>query len=240
MREVFVLDADSIDPVPDAARQPSAAAFRAGRSLAVCLVAAGFALVHSAAAAQVRGMPIFFEPAYPYDARAGIDIGHGGETDGFTMVAGASVHFAPGNCRRFSLAGSGGFWNPPGPTSARFTGAAGVQVLINPCPSPLHVSAITFRLITGLGIVDGEESAAWSAPVGIGAGWKLAVPIAHLEPWIVPHMVYRESLGNGDSRWTTSLSLGFNVGVGELLGLRIGTQCCIGGLAAAYGLSLWF
>ncbi|MGH7503950.1 MAG: hypothetical protein ACREL7_19645 [Longimicrobiales bacterium] len=192
------------------------------------------------AGAQVRGMPVFFEPTYPYDARAGVDLGHGGETGGLTLVAGGSIHFAPGNCNRFSVAGAAGFWNPPGPADARLTTGFGAQLLLNPCPDPLTVSAITFRFVTGAGLVRHEDEVAWSAPIGIAAGWKLPIPIIHLEPWIVPHALYRERIATGRGVWVGALSAGVNLGIGELFGLRAGVQCCAGGVAGGYGLSLWF
>jgi hypothetical protein len=188
---------------------------------------------------QVRGQPIFFEPTYPYDARIGLDLGHGGELDGLTLVAGGSMQFAPGNCNRFSVSGATGLWNPEGPAEARLTAGVGAQVLMNPCPDPLSVSSITFRIVTGAGVVHGEESNLWSVPVGIGAGWKLPIPIAHLEPWIVPHALWRQRAAK-DNVWTGGLSAGFNLGIGEIFGLRAGAQCCVGGVAGGYGLSFWF
>jgi hypothetical protein len=193
----------------------------------------------SGATGQTRGMPIFFEPTYVYDARIGLDFGHGGELDGVTLVTGGSKQFAPGNCNRFSVSGATGLWNPEGPAEAQLTAGLGAQLLLNPCPEPTSVASITFRFVTGANIIHGDESNSWSVPVGIGAGWKLPIAVAHLEPWIVPHAIWRQRTIN-DAVWTGGLSVGFNVGIGELFGLRAGAQCCVGGMAGGYGLSFWF
>lgn len=228
---------DSVVPKPrHTESDPYRTARRALVGCAVVMLSIGFAVP---VRGQVRGLPIFFEPTYPYDARVGLDFGHGGELDGLTLVAGGSLQFAPGNCNRFSISGSTGLWNPEGPEEARLTAGFGGQLLLNPCDDPLSVSAITFRLVTGGGIIRYEGSNAWSVPIGVGAGWKLPIPIAHLEPWIVPHALWRERQAGGGV-WTGALSLGFNLGVGELFGLRAGAQCCAGGVAGAYGLSFWF
>jgi len=213
-----------------------------------------FAAIHAltplALDAQVRGQPVWFEPAYAYDARAGIDAGHFGETDGSTITAGGSWQIWAGNCRRFSVAAAGGVVNPGGPAGARFTGGAGVQTLLNACPSPLSVSPVTFRFVTGAGLVRGDGASAWSVPIGIGLGWKLPFPVVQIEPWVVPHALYREPLrgaasgagGAGERRgsWTGAISAGFTFGLGEMGGVRVAGTCCRGGVGLGYGLSLWF
>ena len=223
------------------------------RAIAVfILVSAIHTAMPRALPAQVRGQPVWFEPAYAYDARAGIDAGHFGETDGSTITAGGSWQIWAGNCRRFSISAAGGVLNPGGPAGTRFTGAAGAQILLNPCPSPLSVSPVTFRFVTGAGLVRGDGVSVWSVPIGIGLGWKVPIPVAQIEPWVVPHVLYREPLrlassgsgeGSGERRggsWTGALSAGFTFGLGEVGGLRVAGTCCRGGVGLGYGLSLWF
>ncbi len=210
------------------------------------------AMIASGVNAQVRNMPVFFEPAYAWDKRAGIDAAHFGEADGTTVTASGTWQFWIGNCRRLSVSGAAGIMNPGGPADARFTSAIGAQVLLNPCPSVLSVSAVTFRFVTGAGVVHGEDVTAWNVPIGVGVGWKLPIAVVQLEPWFVPHAVYRDPLGSGDppvnapasrsrpGHWTGALSAGVTAGLGEVAGLRIGATCCRGGVGLAYGVSLWF
>ncbi|MCI0436231.1 MAG: hypothetical protein L0271_21700 [Gemmatimonadetes bacterium] len=201
------------------------------------------------AEAQVRGQPVYFEPAYAYDARAGIDASHFGETGGSTITASGSVQIWAGNCRRFSISGAAGIVNPRGPIGARFTGAAGAQVLLNPCPSPLSVSVLTFRFVTGAGLVRGDGESAWNVPIGLGAGWKVEFPVVQIEPWVVIHGLYRQPLRDGEASeeedgrsasWTGVVSAGLTFGLGEIAGLRAAGTCCKGGIGLGYGVSLWF
>jgi hypothetical protein len=102
------------------------------------------------------------------------------------------------------------------------------------------VSNPTIRLFTGGGLLRVGGSSVFDVPVGIGAGYMLPVPIARLELWTTPRLHYRESLAGGGSRWDFAASLGLNVGVGAVAGLRVAADCCRGGIGGAYGLSLWF
>lgn len=192
--------------------------------------------------AQVRNLPVFFEPSYSYDGRIGIDVGHAGEADGFTVVAGGSYLFYVGNCRRVALTASAGIWNPPGGDfEAQFNGGAAASVLVNPCPSPLTVSNTTVRVIAGAGIVRSDGRNVVNVPLGIGVGYMLPVPIFRVEPWVTPRIHYRESLlAAGDSEWDFAFSIGTNIGLGATAGLRVALDCCEGGVGGSYGLSLWF
>lgn len=201
------------------------------------------------AGAQVRGGPLFFESTQGYQSQIGVAVGHGGELDGVTVLATGSHHIGVGVRRRVAFSAAAGFWKPSD-THARFTGALGAQVRLDGLGRPVgRVSRLTIRAATGIGVVSDGGRARWSIPIGIGAGYRIPAPIAHLEGWIVPHVIWlQRSSGNqadavlpaGGDVWKAAVSAGITVGGGKIAGLRIGTECCIGGLAAAYSVSAWF
>ena len=49
--------------------------------------------------AQVRGGPLFFESSYGYADRLGLELGHGGELDGVSVLAIGAHHFGVGRRR---------------------------------------------------------------------------------------------------------------------------------------------
>jgi hypothetical protein len=212
-------------------------------------LAAAVLALPAAAGAQVRGGPLFFESTYGYASRLGVEVGHGGELDGVSFLAVGAHHFGVGSRRRLAFSAAAGVWDPAG-HGARFSGAVGAQFRVDGLRRRIgRVSRLTVRAITGLGVVSDAGRARWSVPIGIGAGYRLAYPVVHIEPWLVPHLVWmqRSSAGSGDAAlpsggdaWKAAISAGVTVGAGKILGLRIGTECCIGGVAAAYSLSAWF
>ena len=219
----------------------------AARQLVVRLVLAAALLELPAAAdAQARGGPLFFESSYGYADRLGLELGHGGELDGVSVLAVGAHHFGVGRRRRVSVSAAAGFWDPAA-AGARFSGAIGTQVRLDGRAG--MVSRLTIRAMTGLGIVSDGGRARLSVPIGVGAGYRFPFAVAHLEPWIVPHVVWLQrsqdgrpnvALPAGGDAWKAAISAGLTLGAGKIFGLRIGTECCIGGVAAAYSLSAWF
>jgi hypothetical protein len=196
--------------------------------------------------AQVRGGPLFFESSYGYADRLGLELGHGGELDGVSVLAIGAHHFGVGRRRLVSVSAAAGFWDPSA-AGARFSGAVGAQVRLN--GRAATVSRLTIRAMTGLGIVSDGGRARLSVPIGVGAGYRFPFAVAHLEPWIVPHVIWLQrsqggrsnvALPAGGDTWKAAVSAGLTLGAGKLFGLRIGTECCIGGVAAAYSLNAWF
>jgi hypothetical protein len=195
--------------------------------------------------AQVRGLPLFFESTYGHAGTLGVELGHGGELGGVSVLAAGSYHIRIGFSRRIALSAAAGVWDPRN-GDPRFIGAAGLQVLLNRCPRVGCVSDLTFRVVTGVGVVNDAGRATWSAPIGIGAGWKLPLAVVHLEPWIVPHLIWlqKSQAGgalplDGDS-WKAAVSAGVTLGVGGVAGFRVAAECCVGGLGMGYSLSYWF
>jgi hypothetical protein len=212
----------------------------------LALVAAVLALP-AAAGAQVRGGPLFFESSYGYADRLGLELGHGGELDGVSVLAVGAHHFGVGRRRLVSVSAAAGVWDPRGGDGGRFSGAVGAQVRLNRRGG--MVSRTTIRGITGLGIVSDGGRARLSVPLGIGASHRFPYAVVHIEPWIVPHVIWMQrssgsgtnaALPPGGDTWKAAISAGVTVGAGKIAGLRIGTECCVGGLAAAYSLSAWF
>jgi hypothetical protein len=104
---------------------------RAARGLVVrLLLAAALLELPAVADAQVRGGPLFFESSYGYADRVGLELGHGGELDGVSVLAVGADHFGVGRRRRVSVSAAAGFWDPAG-AGARFTGAIGAQVRLD-------------------------------------------------------------------------------------------------------------
>jgi hypothetical protein len=219
------------------------------RSTRLSLSLAALLALPVATGAQVRGGPLFFESTQGYQSQLGLALGHGGELDGVSILATGSHHIGVGVRRRFAFSAAAGIWDPPD-KNARFTGALGAQVRLDGLGRPVgRVSRLTIRAVTGIGMVSDGGRARWSVPIGIGAGYRIPAPVAHLEGWIVPHVIWlqRSAAGQGDAAlpvggdaWKAAVSAGVTVGAGKIAGLRIGTECCIGGLAAAYNLSAWF
>ncbi len=200
------------------------------------------AVVAPPARAQLRGLPVFFDPTYSYDGRIGVDVGHGGESDGFTIVGGGSHLFYAGNCKRIALSAAAGIWNPPGGDfETGFNGGGTASFLLNSCPRPTSVANPTVRFIAGAGIVRTGDRNVANVPLGVGIGYMFPIGIARIEPWATPRIHYRESLTiPGESEWNVAFSLGANVGVGAIAGLRVAADCCEGGIGGGYGFSLWF
>jgi hypothetical protein len=190
---------------------------------------------------QFRGLPVFFDPTDSYDTRAGIDVGHGGEAGGSAAVASASHLFRVGNCRRLAVSGGAGVLNPEGGgTDANPMAGALGSVLLNPCPSPLSVSTLTFRAFAGAGAVRIDDRTVADAPIGLAAGYMLPIAVIRVELWATPRVHYRQPLArSGDSRWDFALSSGLNLGV-KGIGGRVALDCCEDGVGMGYGLSAWF
>lgn len=204
------------------------------------LLAAAALAVAAPAPAQLRGLPIFFDPSYSWDTRVGIDVGHGGEADGLAVAATASHLFLTGNCKRIALSGGAGIFDPRGDADAAFNAGGLASVLLNPCPFPTSVANPTFRLFTGAGMVRTGGRTVANVPVGIGAGYLLEVPIGRIELWTTPRAHYRERIARPGDGWDFAMSAGIDIGVGAVAGLRVGLDCCEGGVGGGYGLSLWF
>ena len=207
----------------------------------VCLAPACLALALARpAAAQLRGMPVFFDPTYSFDTRVGLDIGHGGEADGLALALGATHLFLTGNCKRVALSGGAGTFNPPGEPGAGFNAGVLGSVLLNPCPFPTSIANPTLRAFAGAGLVRVDGSTAVNVPVGVGAGYLLEFPIARIELWATPRVHFRERIAAEGSTWDFAVSGGLDIGAGGIGGVRVALDCCEGGLGAGYGLSLWF
>lgn len=205
------------------------------------LLAAAALAVAAPAPAQLRGLPVFFDPSYSWDTRVGIDVGHGGEADGLAVAATASHLFLTGNCKRIAVSGGAGIFDPRGDADPAFNAGGSASVLLNPCPFPTSVPNPTFRLFAGAGMVRTGGRSVANVPVGIAAGYLLEVPIGRIELWTTPRAHYRERIAGARSDgWDFAVSAGLDIGVGAVAGLRAGLDCCEGGVGGGYGLSLWF
>ena len=218
------------------------------RRWSVAVYAALLLLPGAPAAAQVRGLPVFFESTYGYANRLGLQLGHGGELDRISLVAEGSHHFGVGRRRRVSVGLAAGFWDPAG-QPLRFTGAVSTQVRLDPAPPAGGIKRFTVRGVTGLALIGDAGRVRVSAPIGIGAGYAFIFPVVHLEPWIVPHLIWARgssggsstsALPQGSDSWKAAISFGVTLGAAKLAGLRFAGECCIDGLAMSYGLSAWF
>jgi hypothetical protein len=216
------------------------------RAAAVLFAAVSCAASAGHAHAQLRGLPVFFDPTDSYDTRVGIDAGHWGEAGGTAAAVTATHLFRAGNCRRYALSAGAGALNPAGGATDAFpmAGALG-SVLLNPCPRPTSVSPLTVRAFAGAGAVRVHGRTAADVPLGVGAGYVLPFAAVRIEPWITPRAEYRQALSPvAPDRWDFAVSAGVDLGSGALLGrgwgARIAVDCCRGGASLGYGISRWF
>ncbi|HYH80096.1 MAG TPA: hypothetical protein VEX86_09865 [Longimicrobium sp.] len=206
------------------------------------LLAAAPAVSPSPARGQLRGLPVFFDPTYSYDTRAGVDVGHGGEAGGTAIAVTASRLYQTGNCKRVAVSGGVGTLNPRGGDfETHLMAGALASVLVNPCPRPTSISNPTFRVFAGAGAVHGENGTVADLPIGVGAGYMVPLAIGRIEVWATPRAHYRGSLPPlGHRGWDFAVSGGLNIGVASLGGVRAALDCCEGGVGVGYGFSLWF
>ena len=101
-------------------------------TIAICALSA------PAAHAQVRGLPLFFDPTYSYETRFGIDAGNGGDLGGFVWALSGSRLFYVGNCAKLAVSAAGGLWHPSGDQSDAFNGGQVRRTWSIPVPVPCH------------------------------------------------------------------------------------------------------
>jgi hypothetical protein len=210
----------------------------------VAAVASWLLVCAGPASGQVRGLPVFLEPAYAADWRIGADAADGGEAQALTLVASAARRFRSGACPRLFISAAGGIRNPPGGDfETDFAGGIGAQLLLDRCPEPTTVFTHPTSLVAGLGVVRAGGRSAVNIPIGVGRSLRLLVAGVHIEPWIVPHLLYAERMaGPSGGFWSGAVAAGLHFGsIAFLRGgiLRFGTQCCREGVAFSYGLSFW-
>jgi hypothetical protein len=204
-------------------------------------VLAGLLAAATPAGAQVRGLPLFFDPTFSFDTRAGADVGNGGELRGFVWSVGATRLFLVGNCKKLAVSAAGGLWHPPGDGSDGFNGGATVSYLINPCPEFTSQPNPTVRIVGGGGLTRAGGRTVWNAPLGAEIGYMLEVGLVRLEPWASLRAHWLQSPITEDrSTWRGGLSLGFNFGVASVLGIRGAADFGTGRTGFGGGLSYWW
>jgi hypothetical protein len=203
---------------------------------------AGLLLTAPAADGQVRGLPLFFDPTFSFDTRAGGDVGNGGELGGLVWSLGATRLFLVGNCKRLAVSAAGGLWHPPGDgADDGFNGGATVSYLVNACPEFTSQPNPTMRLVGGGGLTRAAGRTVWNAPVGAEIGYMLEVGVFKVEPWATLRAHWLESpVTDGRSTWRAGLSLGLNVGMGAKFGLRGAADFGTGRTGFGGGLSYWW
>jgi hypothetical protein len=211
------------------------------RTLTAGLALALGALWAPAADAQVRGLPLFFDPTYSYETRFGVDAGNGAELGGFVWALSASRLFHVDNCARLGVSAAGGLWHRPGEANESFNGGLNASYLLNPCPTPLSTPNPTFRIVLGGGWTRVDGRTAVNVPLGGEIGYMVETAVARVEPWATLRAHYLEPTGpNGNSTWRAGLSLGLNVGVASSWGGRIAVDFGTGRTGVGGGLSLWW
>jgi hypothetical protein len=204
-------------------------------ALIACICAA------PAAQAQVRGLPLFFDPLYSYQTRAGADVGDGGELGGVVWAVGASHLFATGNCDGLALSVAGGAWHPSGDRPDGLNLGATASYLLSPCPEPLSAPNPTYRVVAGGGLTRADGRSVMNVPLGAQLGYMFEWGVVRLEPWTTARAHYLESpVTEGESTWRLGLSVGLNIGVASVAGGRAAADFGTGRVGFGGGLSLWF
>lgn len=205
-------------------------------ALALCALSAP--AVH----AQARGLPLFYDPTYSYETRAGLDVGNGGELGGFVWALSASRLFNVGNCPKLAVSAAGGLWHPPGEEPPDgFNGGLTASYLVSPCPRPLSAPNPTVRAVIGGGWTSVDGRTVINVPVGGEIGYMFETAVARVEPWATLRAHYLEPTGpDGSSTWHARLSLGLNVGVSSAAGGRIAVDFGSGSIGVGGGLSFWW
>jgi hypothetical protein len=200
------------------------------------------ALSATAAHAQVRGLPLFFDPTYSYETRLGVDAGNGGELGGFVWALSASRLFYIGNCPKLAVSAAAGLWHPADEEiSDGFNGGLTASYLMNPCPTTLSTPNPTVRAVIGGGWTRVNDRTALNVPIGGEVGYMIETAVARVEPWAGLRAHYLEPTGpDGSSTWRAGLSLGLNVGVASSAGGRIAVDFGSGRTGVGGGLSLWW
>lgn len=196
---------------------------------------------------QTRGSPVAFESVYGAAVRAGLEFRHDGELEGGTLTVTGAKNFGVGVWRRFTLTAAAGVWGAARGSDV-FTGSVGAQYRIGGPSVQGEVSNLTLRAIAGLGVVSDAGRARFSVPLGFGVAYTFPWPVVQLEPWVVPHLAWLQRGGNasgsalpaGKDRIEPGISAGVTLGAGLIGGIRVAAECCLGGVAASYGLSAWF
>ena len=204
-------------------------------AIAICALSA------PAAHAQVRGLPLFFDPTYSYETRLGVDAGNGGDLGGFVWALSASRLFHVGNCARLAVSAAGGLWHPSGDQSDGFNGGLSASYLVNPCPSPLSSPNPTVRAVIGGGWTSVDGRTVLNLPLGGEIGYMIETAVARVEPWATLRAHYLEPTGpDGNSTWRAGLSIGLNVGVASTAGGRVAVDFGSGRTGVGGGISLWW
>jgi hypothetical protein len=189
----------------------------------------------------VRGLPLFFDPTYSFQTRAGIDVGDGGELGGVVWAVGASHLFPIGNCDRLMLSAAGGGWHPSGDRSGGLNLGATASYLLNPCPDPRSTPNPTYRLVAGGGWTRAEGRSVVNVPLGAQLGYMFEWGVVRLEPWASLRAHYLESpVTEGEATWRLGCSLGLNIGGASILGARAAADFGTGRFGFGGGLSLWW
>jgi len=192
-------------------------------------------------AAQVRGLPTFFEPSFGYHTRLGFDIGWWGETGGTTLSVNAAHQFYVGNCERVALGVYVNAHDALGGSNLLHGAAVSTSVMVLPCPMANSIVNPSLWIIGGAGAVSFAGSRRMNALIGLGAGYILdEFAVVKIEPHVTAAMHYRglpEFLD--EPSWKPDFSLGLNLGVGAGFGIRTAIGCCIEGVSYTIGLSIW-
>jgi hypothetical protein len=199
------------------------------------------------AAGQTRGSPLYLESVYGARTRAGLEFRHDGELEGGTLTLTGVKNFGVGVRRRFTVSAALGVWGASRGAD-QFIGSLGAQYRLGGPSVQGEVSNVTIRAISGVGVVGDAGRARFSVPVGVGIAYTFPWPVVQLEPWVVPHLIWlqragdvaRSALPAGKDKIEPGISAGLTLGAGLIGGIRIAAECCVGGVAASYGLSAWF
>jgi hypothetical protein len=206
----------------------------------LCTALAALLFAAPVAAAQVRGLPLFFDPTYSFDTRLGADVGNGGELGGFVWAVSGSHLFLVGNCKKLGVSAAGGLWHPAGEGAEGFNGGATVSYLLNPCPEFTSVPNPTVRLFGGGGLTRAPGRTVWNVPIGAQIGYMLEIPVGRVEPWAALRAHWLESPATDRSTWRVGFSLGFDFGVASLVGIRGAADFGTGRTGFAGGVSYWW
>lgn len=182
------------------------------RTCKVAVMALPLVLLARAAAAQVAGIPVYYNAGGGTGVSAAANVGKPNSDAG-----GGAAYALTGALalNRLYLTASVGAYNPSGSTGAEntFGGTASLRIfggLLMP---------VSVAVQGGVGVMKSGGVTQTEIPIGVAIA--PSVPLFPIKPWIAPRVQLSRRSGSGSSTNATSVGLSAGVNFNMLLGLGV-------------------